>query len=561
MLNKLFFAYEKKLLRLLVCSLVLPGILLLGFLSIYFFQEMHRNFLKAATEHLLWQSISLQKTLDLEFGTAFNALENIAILPPALLDERSLLQEQYKALNSHLPWVEALCILDEQGRILASAGMPALHPEDVSRQPQPGNPDKKPRITEMRTGANGSPHFFLSLETRSSTRSRTIRLQGNGFLFSDKMDRIRLGRAGEAFVVNADGVLQTRSVLHGGILDRVDAPLAKTDATQGIHKRQWNNATLWYAVAPMDRVPGWRVVVQREEREILYDLHTRQWRMGAAMLVGVLVIAAIAWRTGNIIHTHHRHAEEEWKHMTQYHIQVQKLDAISQLGVGIAHEVNNPLAIIGEEAGWMQDVLKRESFQNNADVDELRESLRQIVAQTVRSREITHKLLSFGGKTDGTIRDVRINSLVSDIVALRRREADQKHIEIHTELAERLPIIHTEPALLRQLLLNLINNAMDSMPDGGRISIITTKSDDGGVSLRVQDTGFGIPEENMPKIFDPFFTTKPPGKGAGLGLSISHGLLQRIGGQIVVSSQPGQGSSFVVKLPRAPKSDVFPECA
>ena len=125
-------------------------------------------------------------------------------------------------------------------------------------------------------------------------------------------------------------------------------------------------------------------------------------------------------------------------------------------------------------------------------------------------------------------RDVQLNTLVSDVATLRRREASQKNIEIRENLAPGLPIILSEPALLRQLLINLINNAMDAMPEGGSITIGTRQGDNGGVCIQVEDTGFGIPEENMDKIFDPFFTTKAPGKGAGLGLSISHGILVAI---------------------------------
>lgn len=197
----------------------------------------------------------------------------------------------------------------------------------------------------------------------------------------------------------------------------------------------------------------------------------------------------------------------------------------------------------------MQDVLKRESFKDHPDAGELRDALRQIVTQTARSREITHKLLSFGGKTDGTIRDVQLNILVSDVATLRRREASQKNIDIHERLEPGLPVILSEPALLRQLLINLINNAMDAMPEGGSITISTQRDDGDGVCLQVEDTGFGIPEENMHKIFDPFFTTKAPGKGAGLGLSISHGILQRIGGQVFAASRPGRGATFTVRLP------------
>ncbi|NCD26533.1 MAG: hypothetical protein EOL86_13210 [Deltaproteobacteria bacterium] len=142
-----------------------------------------------------------------------------------------------------------------------------------------------------------------------------------------------------------------------------------------------------------------------------------------------------------------------------------------------------------------------------------------------------------------------MNTLVADVAILRRREASQKNIEIHENLEQGLPVILSEPALLRQLLINLVNNAMDAMPEGGSITISTRQGDSGGVLMQVEDSGFGIPEENMNKIFDPFFTTKPPGKGAGLGLSISHGILQRIGGRVFADSRPGHGSTFTVQLP------------
>jgi two-component system NtrC family sensor kinase len=290
-------------------------------------------------------------------------------------------------------------------------------------------------------------------------------------------------------------------------------------------------------------------VVQRDGKEIAENLHRSMGRFAVLGLICLALLGAASLRTVRQVLTLQAETDEELGRLRECELQVKKLDSISQLGVGIAHEVNNPLAIIGEEAGWMQDVLKRESFKDHPDAGELREALRQIVVQTARSREITHKLLSFGGKTDGIIRDVDLNTLVTDVIALRGREASQKNIAIQPELAGRLPIILSEPALLRQMLINLINNSQDAMPEGGTITITTAPAEDSGIRLQIRDTGFGIPQENIDKIFDPFFTTKPPGKGAGLGLSITHGILQRIGGRIHVDSAPGQGTTFTIELP------------
>ena len=237
-------------------------------------------------------------------------------------------------------------------------------------------------------------------------------------------------------------------------------------------------------------------------------------------------------------------------------IQSQKLAAIGQLSAGIAHEINNPLAIIGEEAGWLQDLLKRETMARFAEIDEFHDSLREIVTQAGRCREITHKLLSFARKMDSTIRDVDLHTLVSEVVGMREREATLNNIEIVKEFASDLPIIHSEPSLLRQVLLNLLNNAIDAIHGGGRITITAGKGEVGGVTLSIRDTGIGIPKENLDKIFDPFFTTKEPGRGTGLGLSICHGIIQKLGGDISVHSQPGEGTTFTINLPQESPADI-----
>lgn len=484
-----------------------------------------------------------------EFGIV-HALQGEAPYLPQDLDKAHAL------LAASMEWLDGMAILTEDGEVVAETGKTHSRNLQGIAKLYAGFGQTPPPIvvTDVLPGADGIPHFFITVRTQIAGKPRIVCLSANAHLFSAILDTVRIGRTGEVFLMSSQGILQTRSVLHGSILDKVDDALTQGPPQAGILEREWQETRVWYTVLDMASNPDWRLVVQRDEREILQSRDTQLARftlLGALCLVALIAIALRTVRKARSLQTG---MEEELLHLTDCHIQVQKLDAISQLGVGIAHEVNNPLAIIGEEVGWMQDVLKRDSFKDHPDAGELRESLRQIVAQTARSREITHKLLSFGGKTDGIIRDVELNTLVTDIVTLRRREASQKNIEIRAELAPKLPVILSEPALLRQLLINLVNNAMDAMPEGGTITITTQYDENGGVALKVEDTGFGIPQENMSKIFDPFFTTKAPGKGAGLGLSISHGILQRIGGQIFADSRPGQGSTFTVRLPREARS-------
>jgi two-component system NtrC family sensor kinase len=483
------------------------------------------------------------------------AAQALQALGPSLKNGTNLeaeLADAYETWHKDMAWLKGIIITTEDGEQLAVAG----HPDLGDLKPTLSDLSGRTRtpsgfvITEIRTGPDGLANFQIAAPLRNDAHGRLACLSVNAVLFSALLDKERIGRTGEVFLINKAGILQTRSVLHGGILDSVDPDLTVTAPRKDvISKREWRGTMLWSSILSVAGNPDWRLVVQRDERELREPLNDQTVRFLFFGILGMAILTAAALLTTKKILAWQESMEQERARLAEYHMQVRKLDAISQLGVGIAHEVNNPLAIIGEEAGWMQDVLKRESFKDHPDAGELRDALRQIVAQTARSREITHKLLSFGGKTDGTIRDVQLNILVSDVATLRRREASQKNIDIHERLEPGLPVILSEPALLRQLLINLINNAMDAMPEGGSITISTKRDDGDGVCLQIEDTGFGIPEENMHKIFDPFFTTKAPGKGAGLGLSISHGILQRIGGQVFAASRPGRGSTFTVRLP------------
>ena len=151
---------------------------------------------------------------------------------------------------------------------------------------------------------------------------------------------------------------------------------------------------------------------------------------------------------------------------------------------------------------------------------------------------------------DSMITDVDINKIMDDVVGMRESEAALNNIQFHKEYQTELPLVYSEPSLLRQVFLNLINNAVDAIKKGGTITVKTGLCPDkySCVVVSIGDTGMGIPQENLGKIFDPFFTTKPPGKGTGLGLSICHGIIKKLGGDITVASQVGRGTTFTVKI-------------
>jgi two-component system NtrC family sensor kinase len=235
-------------------------------------------------------------------------------------------------------------------------------------------------------------------------------------------------------------------------------------------------------------------------------------------------------------------------------LQSQKLAAIGELSAGLAHEINNPLAIIRQEAEWMQRILQHKEALTSPALDELKGALDQIVQQVDRCKDITHRLLDFARMREPVIQAVELNKIIEDMALLVEREARHHNIEIIREYDRHLPLIHSDGPQLRQVVLNLLNNATHAINRDGVVTITTRRRDAEAVELRVRDTGCGIPADRVEKIFDPFFTTKPEGQGTGLGLSICLGIIQRLGGRIAVDSAVGQGTTFTISLPLEPKA-------
>jgi signal transduction histidine kinase/CheY-like chemotaxis protein len=232
-------------------------------------------------------------------------------------------------------------------------------------------------------------------------------------------------------------------------------------------------------------------------------------------------------------------------------VRSRQLASIGDLAAGIAHEINNPVAIMVEEAGWLEDLLDDPEFRQHPDLEEFRRALQQIRTQGRRCRDITYNLLSFARRTSYKLESVQLNDLVRDVTAAAEKRAQACHVTLATHCDPALPKLLVAPSEMQQVLVNLINNAIDATEGrrGGRVDVSTSLDGD-EITVSVADTGHGIPRDQLDRIFDPFYTTKPVGKGTGLGLSISDGIVERLGGTIRVTSEVGVGSTFVVRLPR-----------
>jgi two-component system NtrC family sensor kinase len=242
--------------------------------------------------------------------------------------------------------------------------------------------------------------------------------------------------------------------------------------------------------------------------------------------------------------------------------QGEKLAAIGQLASGIAHELNSPLTGILTFASLLRKKMN-EGSQDAEDLD-------LVIRETKRCASIIKRLLDFAREKVPLKERFNLNRLIEDTVRLIDRPASLQQVEIITDLDEELPEIWGDADLIKQVLLNVLVNAEQSISGAGTVLVETRKylpkaSTPAGpepqpmVEIAVKDTGCGIPEANLQRIFDPFFTSKEVGKGTGLGLSVSHGIVKSHGGEIKVESHVGAGSTFRIYLPiDAPMAEVKP---
>jgi two-component system NtrC family sensor kinase len=240
------------------------------------------------------------------------------------------------------------------------------------------------------------------------------------------------------------------------------------------------------------------------------------------------------------------------RRLEQQLVRTDKLASLGTLVAGIAHEINNPLGIIAGYSEALLDRAHEPALSNVPGFEDFPEYLRTIHSEIFRCKGILKSLLEFARPSGGTFREIDINELIKEVLLLLQHRTSRLQHTLSLTLNRDLPKISADAGSLRQLLMNLLLNAIYFTPEGGSISI-TTGLDEAGsagrIRLEVRDTGAGIPADLLGKVFDPFFTTKPVGEGTGLGLTICHRIVEEHGGTIDVESELEKGTTFIIKLP------------
>jgi two-component system, NtrC family, sensor kinase len=226
-------------------------------------------------------------------------------------------------------------------------------------------------------------------------------------------------------------------------------------------------------------------------------------------------------------------------------VQTEKLTSLGLLAAGVAHEVNTPLAVI---SNYIQMLAKQ--LPSNDPRQKLTD---KIVKQTFRASEIVNNLLNFSRTGGAAFKEVNLNQVIDETLTLAAHPFRAGNVQVIKNLDADLPGILGSSNRLQQVFLNLFLNAKDAMPSGGMLEV-RSSANNGTVEVEISDTGMGIQRENLARVFDPFFTTKATGRGTGLGLSVSYGIIKEHAGKVEVRSTPGKGTSFRLEFPAVRKA-------
>jgi len=403
-------------------------------------------------------------------------------------------------------------------------------------------------ISDVFLGFRRVPHLVIAVKHALPNGSfYVLRATLDTDKFRDLLSKLELSGLGDAFIINHEGIFQTPSHSHGGVLEKISLPIPEyAPVTQVLEGRSTNGAPLVIGYRYIANTPFILMIV-KQKRELM-----KLWRKTRLELLGFLVVSItiiLGVILGGATYLVNRvYLADQRRIMTLHEVEyANKMASIGRLASGVAHEINNPLAIINEKAGLIKDLI---TFKKNSTKDpKLIGLVDSVLSSVERCGKITKRLLGFAQHMDVSVQPIKLDEIIHDVLGFLDKEAEYRSIEVSVEIPNDIPQLESDRGKLQQIFLNVINNAFAAMSDGGHLDITARCEDKDFISATITDNGCGIPEEDLDRAFEPFFSTKTKKSGTGLGLSITYGLVQEIGGMISVKSEVGKGTSFIITLP------------
>jgi len=454
-----------------------------------------------------------------------------------------------------------LSVIAHTGAQITYAGPFNLEGRDYSKQRWFIECQKCPfYVSEIFSGYRDVPHIIIAV--------KSFRPDGSFFIVRATLDTERLiqtlqsyetGAHARIFLVNRSGIVQTPSKEHGEIFQKMSLPVPNfSERTQVTMAQNDKDQSLIVGYAYIfTRIADTPFILMAVKHKAGMMRVWQQLRSNINWFVGsgTLVILVVIFFTCTFMINKLYHADRAKAETMALMEQSNQLATIGQLAAGVAHEINNPLALINETAGYVKDLFVfKEQYRQD---EELIGYINDILEAVERCGTITRQLLGFARKFEVKIQKVKLNEVISDVLVFHNKEADYRNIKVYMDVPEDMPPIETDRGKLQQILVNLINNAFQAIDNGCILDIQASPAEADKIRITISDNGCGMPEENLPKVFEPFFTTKEGNKGTGLGLAITYGLVKKLQGDISVISKLDEGTTFTITLPARIREEII----
>ncbi len=444
-----------------------------------------------------------------------------------------------------------LGVIDHRGVQVAYAGPYDLFGRDYSDADwfrQVGG--KGIYVSEVFSGFRNVPHMVIAVKhALADGRFYVLRATLDAASINDLLSGLEIGTDGDAFLINREGVLQTGSRMHGKVLEKTALAVpAYADQSQvRIIAAASGQLVLGYAYLP--ETP-FILMITKQKQQLMAPWNQSRTRIIVFLVVSTCVILIVVLGGTTFLVNQIYLADQRRlavMHQAEY---ANKMASLGRLSAGVAHEINNPLAVINEKAGLIKDLFVLQNAY--AEDSKLMALVDSVLSSVDRCAEITRRLLNFARRSGAVAQEINLAGVVREVLDFMGKEAEYRSIDIQVDVDAAAARIRSDPGRLQEILLNLFTNAFAAMADGGRLTVNARPLEPDQVVITVTDTGHGIPAGDLERVFEPFFSTRIGKGGTGLGLSITYGLVQELGGRIQVRSTLGEGTSFILTLPVHP---------
>ncbi len=404
-------------------------------------------------------------------------------------------------------------------------------------------------VSDVFEGFRGFPHMIIAVKKQEKGKVWILRATIDSDVFDSLVRWLQIGDLGDAYLVNRAGELQTRPRFGNKSKDIYASFLGTPFAGAKVAQYESDRKKIFVGGIWLEQ-KNWLLVIEEDMRGELQPLFETQAATWAVVGSGVAFIIIGTLMITRMIVVQQERSNREQAQLNEELIQSSKMAALGKLAAGVAHEVNNPLAVIREKAGWMRDLLEEEDVKASPNFQEFEDAVNKIEQHVERAGNVVHRMLGFARRMEPVCNDIYVNDVLKQTTAFLDNEIRFRNIELIWRLNTDIPTIQSDASQIQQVILNLFNNAIDALDRNGHITVTTGyEPEHDMVSISIRDDGPGMDKEVQRRIFDPFFTTKKVGEGTGLGLSISYSIISKLGGSIRFESEVGQGTEFIILLP------------